>query len=324
MNILVTGGGGFIGGALVQRLLADGHKVRSVDIVPGRLDKIEHPHFELCLGDIRDEALLAQAVAGIDIVYHLASAHLDITLSNKDYWDINVNATENLLRCAQNAGVKRLVHCSTNGVIGQIDYPPADEKTACRPTNIYEETKLAGEKAALTLAQQGATSVVVVRPAWVFGPHCPRTEKLFRMIGTGRFVMFGDGETLRHPIYIDDFIAGITLCGKRQDADGEIFFLAGTKATTINELVEQIAQTQSVSLTTIRLPLWLGKIAGNLLQATFKPLGKSPPFSRRSLDFFIKDNAYSIEKARKLLGFAPQISLENGLRQTYQWLSNKE
>ncbi|HRQ37287.1 MAG TPA: NAD-dependent epimerase/dehydratase family protein [Chloroflexota bacterium] len=317
MKILVTGGGGFIGSHLVDSQLAQGHDVRTVDLHTTQLAHVaDHPRLEVITGSVADEALTSQLVQGVHVVYHLASAHLDVTLPEAHYHRVNVDATKNLLRAAQSAGVTRFVHCSSNGVVGKIEKPPVDETVACRPTNIYEETKLLGEQAALAFARETGFPVVVARPAWVYGPRCPRTAKLLRTVKKGRFIMFGNGRTWRHPIYITDAVRGLELCASVAQAAGQIYFIAGPAPVTIAELVNIMAEVQGVPAPRLRLPLWAGTAVGSAAQIAFKPLRRQPPISRRTLDFFIKDNAYNIDKARRDLGFDPQVKLRDGLELT--------
>src|SRR5688500_10232989 len=183
MKVLITGAGGFIGSHLVDSQLEQRHDVRAVDL---HLDLLQpqsaNPHLEAICGDITDKNLLKRLADGVEVVYHLASAHLDVSLSDEHYRRVNVGATLSLLEAARQAGVRRFVHCSSVGVIGDVKHPPADETTQCRPANIYERSKLAGERAVLDYAFRTGFPVVVVRPAWVYGPRCPRTAKLFRTI----------------------------------------------------------------------------------------------------------------------------------------------
>jgi nucleoside-diphosphate-sugar epimerase len=325
MNVLITGGGGFIGSHLVESQVAQGHRVRVVDLHVERLShKVSHPNLEVVTGDITDVDLVRRLLERIDVVYHLAAAHLDVGLSDDYYRRVNVDATLNLLEAAQAAGVSRVVHCSSVGVIGDVENPPADETTPCNPSNIYEQTKLAGEQAALRFAQESGLPVVVVRPAWVYGPRCPRTQKLFRTISKGHFVMFGNGRTLRHPVYVSDAVRGLELCGVANDGSGEVYIIAGAEPVTIETLVRMIAQILSVRPPTVHLPVALGKLVGYTLPLAFKPLGRQqPPFSRRSVDFFLKDNAYDISKAKQGLGFQPQLGLHSGLEETWRWLNEQ-
>jgi dihydroflavonol-4-reductase len=320
-RVLITGGGGFIGSHLVDSQLAKGHLVRTVDLHVERLaHTVAHPGLEIVVGDLVDARLVERLVDGIDLVYHLASAHLDVSLSNDRYRQVNVDATLGLFRAARGAGISRVVHCSSVGVIGDVKNPPADERSLCQPTNIYEQTKLAGEQAALAYAAQTGLDVVVARPAWVYGPRCPRTAKLFRTIKKGRFPFFGDGRTLRHPIYIADAVKGLELCAEVEGVTGQVYILAGDSPVSVRVLVEMIAEVQGVRPPALRLPVLLGKAGGYALQVAFKPLGRQPPFSQRSLDFFTKGNAYDIGKARHELGFQPHVDLRAGLAETAHWL----
>lgn len=321
MRVLITGGAGFVGSYLVESQLHHGHHVRAIDLHTKALAAIAaQPRLEIVTGDITDARLVAQAVDGIDVVYHLASAHLGLDISPADYWRVNVYATLNLLSLANAAGVRRFVHCSSNSVVGEIHQPPVDESAPCRPTNIYEVTKLAGEQVALRFGRETGFAVVVARPSWVYGPRCPRTRRLFRMVRKGRFVMFGDGSTLRHPIHVSDAVRALELCAQAEESAGQVYFLAGEQAVTLNRLVREIASASGTNVQIIHLPVLLGKAAGQTLQWAFKPLGKQPPFSLRSMDFYLKPNAYNTGKAQRDLGFAPQVDLHSGLLATYRSL----
>lgn len=325
LKVLITGGGGFIGSHLVDSQLVRGRLVRTVDLHAERLAHVVgHPRLEIVVGDLVDPGLAERLVDGVDLVYHLASAHLDVSLTDDDYRQVNVDATLGLLRAARAAAVSRVVHCSSVGVIGDVKTPPADESAPCHPTNIYEQTKLAGEQAVLQFAAETGFPVVVARPAWVYGPRCPRTEKLFRTIGKGRFPFFGDGHTLRHPIYISDAVRGLELCAETNGVTGQVYIIAGDKPVTVKVLVDMIAEVTGARPPRVHLPMALGKVAGHALQLAFKPLGRQPPFSRRSLDFFLKDNAYDIGKAQRELGFQPQVDLRTGLAETQHWFLDRD
>jgi nucleoside-diphosphate-sugar epimerase len=317
MRVLITGAGGFIGSHLVDSQLDQGHDVRAVDIQLHRLGhRAASPCLELVHADITDHELLESLVEGIDIVYHLASAHLDVGLSAEHYRRVNVDATAALLQSAMRAGVERFVHCSSVGVIGDVASPPADETTECHPTNIYEKTKLEGETAALGFAHRHGFFVVVARPAWVYGPGCPRTAKLIRTILRGRFPIFGRGRNMRHPVYISDAIRGLELCGSIESIQGEVFIIAGDAPVESRELVSMLADELNARMQNFYLPVFLGQWAGLTLETLFKLIGRQPPFSRRSMDFFLKDNAYTIAKARQRLGYQPEVDLRTGLRKT--------
>ncbi|HEX5836532.1 MAG TPA: NAD(P)-dependent oxidoreductase [Anaerolineales bacterium] len=324
MRILITGAGGFIGSHLVDSQLAKGFDVRAVDL---HLDLLRHadghPHLEAVRGDITDEKLVKRLVEGVNVIYHLASAHLDVSLPDEHYRRVNVGAALSLLDAARQAGVKRFVHCSSVGVIGDVEHPPADEVTDCHPTNIYEKTKLEGERAALDFWRRTGFPVVVARPAWVYGPRCPRTAKLIRTISKGRFPIFGSGKNMRHPIYISDAVRGLELCAETPGIEGEVFILAGEEPVEARQLVRVIGEELNTPTRNTHLPILLGQWGGLALELLFKPLGKQPPFSRRSMDFFLKHNAYSIAKAKHRLNYQPQVDLRTGIQKTLAGVKNQ-
>jgi nucleoside-diphosphate-sugar epimerase len=319
MRVLITGAGGFIGSHLVDSQLERGNLVRAVDL---HLDRLRHQAGNPCLeeirGDITEKEIVQKLVEDIDVVYHLASAHLDVSLSDEHYYHVNVDGTLSLLEVARQAGVKRFVHCSSVGVIGDVKYPPADETTECHPVNIYERTKLEGERIALDFARRTDFDVVVVRPGWVYGPRCPRTAKLIRTISKGRFPIFGRGNNMRHPVYISDMIQGFELCAETPAIEREVFIIAGKAPIESRELVDLISRELHARTQRIYLPIFLGQAIGLGLELAFKPLRHQPPFSRRSMDFFLKHNAYSVAKAQSRLNYQPQVDLLTGIRTTIQ------
>jgi nucleoside-diphosphate-sugar epimerase len=237
-------------------------------------------------------------------------------LSDEHYRRVNVGGTLSLLEAAQQAGVKRFVHCSSVGVIGDVENPPADETTECHPTNIYERTKLEGEREALAYSRRTGFPVVVMRPAWVYGPRCPRTAKLMRTISKGRFFFFGDGQNMRHPVYISDAVQALELCANADGVNGEVFIIGGELAVPVSELVDVMSKEMGVRSPKLHLPIALGLLGGYSLELAFKLIGKQPPFSRRSVDFFLKHNAYDIGKAKRMLGYQPQTDLRTGMQKT--------
>ncbi|MDX1435872.1 MAG: NAD(P)-dependent oxidoreductase [Anaerolineales bacterium] len=324
MKVLITGAGGFIGSHLVESQLEQGNLVWGADINLERLKGVvEGSNLTLIDADITDTGRLPQLLADIDVVYHLASAHLDVRLGDEHYRQVNVAGSVGMLEAAMAAGVQRFVHCSSVGVIGDIVNPPADETTECRPTNIYEKTKLEGERAVLELADRFGYPVVVARPAWVYGPRDPRTEKMLRALAKGRFPIFGAGRNMRHPVFIQDLIRGLERCADPAAPGGRVFILAGESPVEVRQLIQAFCDELGVSYPKIRLPLAVGQLAGIIVEPGYKLIRRSPPFSRRSMDFFVKNNAYDITEARRVLGFRPQVDLHSGIRQTIRWQEGK-
>ena len=320
-KILITGAGGFIGYNLCVALAKEGHRIIGVDLhYPESGLQLGKEPFEANIGDFRDTAKMEKWLLGVDYVVHLASAHLQISIDDAAYWDVNVHSLKPFLKLVQKACVKRFIHVSSVGVYGKLQELPADEETVCSPQSVYGETKLAGEREVLEFSRTSGLSATILRPAWVYGPYCPRTAKIYRALRKGRFVMIGKGENLRHPIYILDMIEAFKLAMTSQAAIGEALIIAGPNAITTNELVETYCEVMKIPLPKIRIPHWVGLILASGIEFLSSAMGKEPPISKRSLEFFDTNNAFDITKSRKLLEFEPRYSFEEGLSSTSDWL----
>ena len=319
-TVLVTGAGGFIGSNLVDDQLSRGRRVIALDV---NLDKLKHRQADencsLVIGDVRDYGKIAELMKETDIVFHLASAHLEVSKSDDYFWETNVNAVKELLKMASDNNIKRFVHCSTVGVYGPLKNLPASEETLCHPDILYEETKLAGEKAVKEHVEKTGLSAVILRPAWVYGPRCPRTLKLFRTIGKRRFFMVGQGENMRHPIYISDMLEAFELAATNDNVKGKTYLIASDEPVKLQNLISDIIEAQNMKFKPLQVPFFVMTPVCIVVESIFKIVSKEPPFSTRSLKFFTESSAFDISKAKNELGFAPVVGLKDGLAKTYQF-----
>lgn len=319
-EVLITGAGGFVGRHLVADQLAKGRRVHAIDI---RIDDLEalQAGGDLLLeeADVRSTGRLRRHLAACDTVFHLAAAHLDV-LKDEDYFhDVNVRAAAALVRAAADEGVRRFVHCSTVGVYGPLASLPADEETTPAPDIPYEQSKLAGEQAVREAAAGTAVDVAIIRPAWVYGPLCPRTQKLIRTIARKRFFFVGDGTNTRHPVYVTDLLEAFELAATKPLPDEQPIIVAGPDTVTIRELVDLIAEELGMVYTPPRVPLGLMSAACLVMEQAARLTGREPPFSRRSLKFFTDSSAYDTRRARRLLDFRPVIDTRHGFRATIEY-----
>lgn len=316
MKALVTGANGFTGAHLVRHLIRKGYEVRGLIRPTSKLDALAGTSVEYAHADLAEDRSLASIVDGVDVVFHIAAAFRSEAIPRRRFEEVNVGGTKRLLEAARRTGVERFVHCSTVGVQGEIENPPATEEAPYRPGDHYQRSKRDGEVLALEFFRRTGLPGTVVRPAGIYGPGDRRFVKLFRAIDSRRFRMIGPGTVRYHLTYVDDLVAGIALAGETDAAVGEVFTLAGSNSVTINELVSTVAAALGRRLPRGRIPVGPVRLAAALCEAAFRPLPLSPPLYRRRLDFFTKDRAFDISKARRMLGYEPRVPLEEGIRRT--------
>ncbi len=321
MTVLVTGATGFTGGHLARYLRRQGHEVRAL-VRPATLPRavrLGDDGVAIVPGDVTDPASLGPACREVDVVYHIAALYREAGHPRSAYRAVNVEGTRHLLDAALDAGVRRFVHCSTGGVHGHVEHPPANEDAPFAPGDVYQRTKLEGEQLAAAVGRTRPIEVVVVRPIGIYGPGDTRFLKLFRGIARGRFPMLGSGRVFYHLTYIDDLVEGFRLCGERPEAAGRTYLLAGPEYTTLADLVTLVARALGVAPPRVHWPVWPVWLAGALCELACVPLGIEPPLYRRRVDFYRKSRAFDIARARAELGYNPAVRLEEGIRRTVDW-----
>jgi nucleoside-diphosphate-sugar epimerase len=315
---LVTGASGFTGRALCRRLAEDGEQVVAFVRPTSDISELLALGVECRRVDIRDATDVKDNFSGITTVYHVAAAYRTEHGTPGEFLAVNVDATRNLLEAGAASRVTRFIHCSTVGVQGQIDDPPADEAYRCNPGDHYQSSKLEGELLARKAFADGLPGTVV-RPVGIYGPGDTRFLKLFRPIAKGYFVMIGRGDVLYHLTYIEDLVQGILLCGRRDEAEGEVFTIAGPEYTTIRALVDLIADVLGRPRPRMGIPFMPVYAAAVLCERICRLFSVAPPLYPRRVEFFCKDRAFSIEKAARMLGYVPRIALREGLTRTAAW-----
>lgn len=315
--VLVTGAGGFTGLALARALADRGHPVRALVRQGRQAPELERAGAEVLQGDVRDPAVLRQAVAGCATVFHLAAVFRRAGVPDSEYREVHVDATRRLVEASAEAGVRRVVHCSTVGVHGHVSGErPADEDAPFAPGDIYQRTKLDGEDAARDAAHRTGLPLTVVRPGPIYGPGDRRLLKLIGGVARRRFLLLGSGAPRFQMVYVDDLVEGFRLAAETPSAAGRTYIVTGEEAPTLRELVGEIAAVAGVSAPRLRLPVWPFWLAGAACEAVCVPLGLEPPIYRRRVKFFTNNRWFDISRARTELGFAPRVRLREGIRRS--------
>jgi nucleoside-diphosphate-sugar epimerase len=324
MRILVTGGLGFTGAALTGRLLDEGHEVRVLDKHPGLVkDELAARGAAVTLGSVTDRALVDRCTEGCEVVMHLAAAFRETGAPDSLYEEVNVEGTRNTVQAALDAGVRKYIYCSTQGVHGHVENPPGDENSPIAPEDYYQETKYRGEEVLREYDSKGM-EWTIIRPTAIYGPGDPeRFAMIFRRVYRGKFPMFGTGETFYHPVYIDNLVDAFLLAIPGGVGAGEAYIVADAEYVPIRELVERVAKALGTEVRISSYPIGPLIVAGHVCEKVCKPFGINPPIFPRRVDWFRQVRAFRIDKARRDLGYEPRVGLDEGLRRTGEWYRNR-
>jgi len=308
-RILVTGGAGFIGSHLADRLLNDRFDVTVLDnISTGRVENLVHhgdKNFQFVKGDVRDFELVKKAVTDVDVVFHEA-ALVSVTRSVENPVltnDVNVTGTLNVLKACLDAGVKRFIHASSSSVYGEIETLPRREDLASQPISPYAVSKLAAENYVKVFHEVYGLETVCLRyfnvygPRQAYGPYSGViTIFINRLMNKQPPIIYGNGEQIRDFTNVQDVVEANMLAMKEKSATGEVFNIATGEATTINHLATLLLQIMD--------------------KADLKPVYQSP----RPGD--IRQSYADISKARKILGYEPKVALRDGLEKLAEWYAS--
>lgn len=302
MRILVTGGAGFIGSTLVRWLIGRGHQVRVLDnLSTGRRENLAPlgPALELVRGDIRDRPLLAQAIEGAEVVFHLA-AMISVSQSVEqplEALDINVAGTVGLLEAARHAGVRRVVQASTCAVYGDSASLPIGEGERPMPMSPYAATKLSAEQFGQLYTSLYGLEVVALRFFNVYGPgqdpmspYAAAIPRFLSMLSEGRpITIFGDGEQSRDFVYVEDIVRALWAASEAPGVGGEVFNVGSGRATSVRRLAES-----------------LGSIMGREVELQFVPARPGE----------VRHSCSDISRLHERTGYLPLTDLSQGLRLT--------
>jgi UDP-glucose 4-epimerase len=301
MHFLVTGGAGFLGAALANRLCHDGHQVRVIDDLsagdPARLDE----RVLFTRGDVANRPKLWTLLQDVDCVYHLAARVLvsESILYPREYNEVNVGGTVSVLVAMRDAGVRRVVFTSSGAVYGEQARQPVREDQVPNPQSPYAVSKLAGEYYVRTIGALWGIETVILRVFNAYGPgqslppsHPPVVPRFLQQaLRGGSLVIFGGGGQTRDFVYVDDAVDALVAAATAEDVDRRIINVGSGQNTSINELARLV-----------------GEVVGQRVDVLLSP-AESGGVSRLSADISI---------ARKLLGYEPHVELAQGLRLTLE------
>jgi nucleoside-diphosphate-sugar epimerase len=323
MKILVTGATGFIGGALIDKLLKQKWEVTALVRRETESTSLKQRGVKIVFGDITDLDSLKKAVKGVDVVFNLAAALLHHNLPDREYWKVNVDGVKNLMAVCRKYETKRIVHISTVGIYGPTSEKGKDEKSELKLSNIYTRTKYEGEKIVLEHIKSGLP-VTIIRPTIVYGPGDTRPGflNLFVLIKKGLFIPIGKGDNFFHTIYIENLVEALVLVATAKKVVGQDFIIGDDPCPTMREIIEVIAKVQGKKLPNFYLPKWLACLVGFVFEP-LRCLGLSVPLRVSRVNFITQNKKFIINKAKDILGYKPKVDLEEGVQRTFRWYKEK-
>jgi UDP-glucose 4-epimerase len=305
-KVLVTGGAGFVGSNLVDQLIEEGADVTVLDdLFTGRKENIDHfKEIRFIQGSVTDVELINQLVQKNELVFNLAVRNIIVsTKSPLLDFQVNTGGMFNILLAAKTFGIGRIVYTSSASIYGNPRYLPINEDDNISILNPYAASKLSGENYCHAFYETFRVPTAIVRYSNVYGikqsplnPYCGVVSKFFESVMKGDAPQIhGDGEQTRDFTYVTDAVEATLLAALNPKAEGEVFNVGTGKETSVNELVARIIE-----------------ITGKKTQPSY--------IDRRDIDN-IRRRVLNIEKSRKVLRWGPTRTLENGLRETYEWLT---
>jgi nucleoside-diphosphate-sugar epimerase len=317
MRWAITGGAGFLGLYLARRLVADGHDVRTLDLAP--LDDAElEQHVEEQRGDVRDLSAVARLVRGADVLVHAAAA-LPIQASRESIRSVNVGGTGVAFAAAADAGVGRAVLISSTAVYGVPKHHPIAEDAPLVGVGHYGESKIDAEEVARDFGRR-APEVVIVRPKTFIGPERLGVfEILFDWIREGRGIpILGNGSNRYQLLAVEDLVEA-TVAAAERDVAGQTFNVGATEFGTVRSDLEGLIAHAGSGSRLRPVPARPAELALRALE-----LARLSPLAEWHYRTAHRDSFVDVSKAQRLLGFAPRLSNEQALCETYDWyLANR-
>jgi nucleoside-diphosphate-sugar epimerase len=326
VKVLVTGAAGFLGGHLVDMLVERGDEVRAM-VRPveeaSRLHKLTG--VEVVHGDLTDRESLKRAVQGVQRVYNVAAKTGPWGLE-KDYTAVNVWGVADLVTAAMDAGVQRIVHTSSITVYGHhLHGIITEDHPFHAEDNPYSRTKIGGEKFIVDLVKERSAPVVIVRPAWIYGPRDTASFGRFvDLVESGKAFLIGSGKNIVPVVYVRDVAQGLIKAGDAGDeVIGQAYTLADDRRVTQYEYLNMIAGFLEVAPVTRKFPYFAMYMAGRaaelLWQAMSRRKSAPPPVTTYGVTLLGGNQEFSIEKARRELGYKPEYDYIRGLAEGVKW-----
>jgi nucleoside-diphosphate-sugar epimerase len=323
MNILVTGGSGFIGTTVIEKLSGKNHNIKCVSKDLLNSKELEKLNVEIINNDLNNGIDWETILPDTDIIYHIAG--ITRAKNNKEFYDGNYRATQNLIDACLNHcnRLKRFVYISSLSAVGpSLDDQPVNEETVYHPVSEYGKSKMLAELEVLRVREK--IPVTIIRPSAVYGPREKDMYMYMKSIKRGVQLLIGYNQKYLNLIYVDDLAEGIISASMHKSAEDQIYFLGSEASYRNEEIGEAIARVIKKRIINIHLPHWAVFTVCGIEEVAGKFLRKNVFLNLQKAKELIQTKwTCSIEKAQRDLDFKTEISLFEGFMKTYQWYLNK-
>jgi nucleoside-diphosphate-sugar epimerase len=322
-RILVTGATGLIGGGLARRLLAAGAAVRALVRRPGSASALRAEGVDVAQGDMTDPTSLANAVDGCDAVAHFAGVLGDEAVPWARFMAVNVEGTRSLLNAAVDAGVRRFLYASSVWAYGFDAGPGTDETTPARPCgDPYCDTKLLAQNIVLDAAYRGEISAVVIQPAPVYGPDDDAwTATPLRLLRRHLLAVPGSGGMIQ-PLYVTDAVEGAVAALTRGES-GHAYILCGARELTVREFFGHYVTMGTRQQSLPSMPRGALMAIAGVAQTLGRIVPQAAIFTKTGVAGISLPATYRGERARRQLGFEPQVGLDDGMAAVREWAAGE-
>lgn len=310
---LVTGAAGFMGAAVSEKLRSLGYEVSGVDMTAQGDTRVTG-------ADISAPGSWQDLAAGCELVIHTAAI-----VSNSSSWDsawaVNVRGTRNVVEACRDGGVQRLLHVSSAAVYSHDRPPVVTEELPVRPSKrVYGDTKIAAEQVIWQAHAAGEVTATVVRPGDVYGPGSrPWTVLPVQMLSAGQVILPARGHGLMNPLYVTDLVAGLVAAATSPAGEGQVFNLSGPEAVETHEFFGHYCAMLGIGGPRVA-PTLLAVAVATLVGGTLRTLGRPSEASAGTMAMLATGARISNQKASDILGWQPQVDLDEGMELTEAWL----
>jgi len=319
MKYFVTGGTGFIGSWVVKKLVDKGESVVCLIRKTSNLRWVKDLPIEFITGSLFESSTYRKTLREADVILHIAG--VTKALTSKEYYRGNVEATRFLLQTVQqvNPKIKKFVHISSQAAVGPSPTPePIDETFPCNPITDYGKSKLASEE--LVKKYMDIFPVTIIRPPAVYGPRDTDVFEVFKSVYKGINLKVGFKEQIVSIIHVWDLVSGILLAAEHPDSTGQIFFVANDDPYRWNDVIEILKNIMGKKVINFSVPFFLAYGVASFIEMVAK-IKRQPTILNRQKIIEVKQPYWVVSnrKITKMLGYHPEVSLEQGLRLTYEW-----